>query len=511
MPLDKKFYIHTGTDGLLEDMTPDDVRALVADLKSASKVVIHLHGGLVSKTKALGKAERLHTAYEDAGARPVFMVWESGLVETVQNNLHEIEKEKIFRFLVKRVLNIAVGKLSDLGGSKASGQLPLPKDIEVATELRKRELPGGAVPYGDFQPDARNPLTDAEQKRFEDSLATDAEFQDEVQAIVDSARPEETEVTSKGVTARRRKSTSTLMSPDVVDALVADAADKEGKGIFSSAALIVKAGKLLWRVIDRFRERRDHGLYTTVVEEVLREYDVANVGSFVWGAMKKDTEDTFANVGAEPVRAGWFLVQELGQMMKDGHRPEISIVAHSAGAIYASHLLAHLAWARADDAHPLPPDFRLEHLIFLAPACSFALFDRALAAHKQAPLFEHFRMFALSDELESGYWEVPVVYPRSLLYLVSGVVETEGGSSAYDLPLLGMQRFYTDTATYTQPEIQRVRDFLATAADKRAEVWSEANGGDGLWSDAVKHGGFDSTDERMRTIESIQHILKSGW
>ena len=94
---------------------------------------------------------------------------------------------------------------------------------------------------------------------------------------------------------------------------------------------------------------------------------------------------------------------------------------------------------------------------------------------------------------------------------MSGVVETEGGSSAYDLPLLGMQRFYTDTATYTQPEIQRVRDFLATAADKRAEVWSEANGGDGLWSDAVKHGGFDSTDERMRTIESIQHILKSGW
>ena len=56
-----------------------------------------------------------------------------------------------------------------------------------------------------------------------------------------------------------------------------------------------------------------------------------------------------------------------------------------------------------------------------------------------------------------------------------------------------------------------MRDFLATAADKRAEVWSEANGGDGLWSDAVKHGGFDSTDERMRTIESIQHILKSGW
>jgi hypothetical protein len=72
MPLDKKFYIHTGKDGILESTTDDDVQALVADLKSASKVVVHLHGGLVSKAAALengtpnaglpsgGRAARLH-------------------------------------------------------------------------------------------------------------------------------------------------------------------------------------------------------------------------------------------------------------------------------------------------------------------------------------------------------------------------------------------------------------------------------------------------------------------
>src|SRR2546423_10989791 len=104
MPLDKKFYIHTGKDGILEDMTDDDVRALIADLKNAPKMVVHLHGGLISEAAALEKAERLTPAYQAAGARPVFMVWESGFLETISNNLHEINKEKIFSFIVKHVL-----------------------------------------------------------------------------------------------------------------------------------------------------------------------------------------------------------------------------------------------------------------------------------------------------------------------------------------------------------------------------------------------------------------------
>jgi pimeloyl-ACP methyl ester carboxylesterase len=510
MAIDKKFYIHTGKDGILEDTSDDDVRALVADLKSASKLVLHLHGGLIKKSAALEKVERLTPAYQAAGARPVFMVWESGFLETITNNLNEINKEKIFSIIVRRVLKYGVGKMLNIEGSKASGQLPLPKDIEVNTEFNKRLGPDGEVPYNDFRPLALDEVTETERKRFEDSLATDTEFQNEVQAIVDSTRPEEIESTSKGVTARRLKSTSTLISPEVVDELVADAAEKEGKGIFSSAAMILKAGQVLWRVLDRFRHNRDHGLYATVVEEVLREFYVANIGSFVWGAMKKDTEDTFANVGQQPTRAGWFFVQELGALMKHGHRPEVSVIAHSAGAIYASHLLVHLAWARADQKHPLPHDFRLKNLVFLAPACTFRLFDRALAAHRQAPLFDHFRMFALRDELEAGYWEIPAIYPRSLLYFVSGVVERENGKGAEDLPLVGMQRYFIHTETYRQPEVERVRDLLG-AADRRSEVWSEANDGNGLWSDAVKHGGFDSTEDRKKTIESVQYILKSGW
>jgi hypothetical protein len=248
-----------------------------------------------------------------------------------------------------------------------------------------------------------------------------------------------------------------------------------------------------------------------VVEEVLRDLYLANVGAAIWGTMKKDTADAFEQFGQQPLRAGWFLIQELGKMMEEGHRPEISVVAHSAGAIYACNLLAHLDWVRSQTDHPLPDDFKLKHLIFLAPACDFGLFDRVLTRHRQSALFENFRMFSLSEELEAGYWEVPGVYPRSLLYFVSGVVEKDRDASAYDLPLLGMQRYYAMEQVYQQPEIERARRFLAETADQQSEVWSEANRGPGLISDAIRHGGFDSTEERSKTVVAIQHILKEGW
>ena len=517
MPPDKKVYIHTTKDGRLGDTTEADVRTMVEELKDSAKIVVHLHGGLVSKDRALEMADRLQPYYLNAGVRPIFMVWESGFVETIRNNLHEIDKEQIFTILVKKVLKYAVGKLTDTSDAKATGRLLLPNDIKVAIEFNKRRQQ--VTPFFDVNPTGLTELTQAERKRFESDLATDVAFQEESQAIVDGSRPAEEiqTVTAKGVTALHRRSARTLMSPDVVEELVADAAEKEGKGILSTAALIVRAGKILNRVIQRFVAQHDHGVYATVVEEVLREFYLANVGADIWGMMKKDTADTFAEFGQVPKRGGWLLVQELGRVIKEGHRPEVSVVAHRAGAIYACHLLAHLDWARDDQTHPLPRDFKLKNLIFLAPACDFRLFDRTLTRHRQSALFDYFRMFALSDKLESGYWEVPGVYPRSLLYFVSGVVERELDNSAYDMPLVGMQRYFnmqhrlTKLLVYRQPEVERVRQFLAQSPERRSEVWSEEDRGPGLASDAIRHGAFTDTGERSRTIAAVQHLLQEGW
>ena len=44
----------------------------------------------------------------------------------------------------------------------------------------------------------------------------------------------------------------------------------------------------------------------------------------------------------------------------------------------------------------------------------------------------------MTDELEQADRLIPVIYPHSLLYFVSGVLEDEA-----DKPLLGMERYLT--------------------------------------------------------------------
>lgn len=125
MAIDKLLYIHSGRDGILGDTSETDVKALVAALRGKPKVAIHVHGGLVSKQAALDSAAKLAPEYLKAGIQPIFMVWESGFLEAVRNNLHEINREAIFQALVQRLLKYAVGKLNQSDGDKGVAGLAL--------------------------------------------------------------------------------------------------------------------------------------------------------------------------------------------------------------------------------------------------------------------------------------------------------------------------------------------------------------------------------------------------
>lgn len=502
--LSKDYYIHTGTDGVLETTTEEDIRKLVAKVVDAEKVVIYLHGGLISASKGLEKAKRLAPEFVGDGAHPVFFIWETGLFETIWNNWREIANEAFFRRLVARVMKWVVGKLTDIGGGKSiDGTLRLPDDLDMAEEFEK--IASGATPYADLEvvPNLVD-VTPAEQKRFEEDLAADDELQADVQAIVDEATPANEKQTKgvKGVTLVDRRSGKSLMSPDVVEDLKEDAAQAGDKiGIFESAKLIAMAGKIFWRVIRRFVKKRDHGVYETVVEEVLREFYIANVGAGVWDLMKRDAGQTFVKTPGQ-VRGGEFLLAELGRQLGD-RRPEITIVGHSAGSIFACHMIEHAAQARADASHPLPADFRFKRLVFMAPAARMDLW--AATVDRYDDLFEHFRMFSLSNGLETGYWEVPVLYPASLLYMISGLLEEDAnGKSAFDMPITGMQRYYRRTGVYQQPEVVTARDYLAANAPLR-EVWSrDSTSGHGRQSTAERHGAFDKDDE---TLASLKYII----
>jgi len=150
----------------------------------------------------------------------------------------------------------------------------------------------------------------------------------------------------------------------------------------------------------------------------------------------------------------------------------------------------------------LPAGISIDRLIFLLPACTDSLFAETLARHAAVPLFDEFSMFALSDPLEAGYWEAPPLYPRSLLYMVSGLFEDEA-----DQPLVGMERYATGTAVYEGGDVQAVRAFVTVPSER--SVWSCADHGLGLASDAIKHGGFDETgpQQAVKTMQSVAYLL----
>lgn len=98
----------------------------------------------------------------------------------------------------------------------------------------------------------------------------------------------------------------------------------------------------------------------------------------------------------------------------------------------------------------------------------------------------------LKDELDRGYWEVPVIYPASLLYLVSGLFEDESG----DTPLVGMQRFFCGTDPYATSDIKAVVSYLQGKC-----VWSISQGGPGLSTSATKHGAFHDDPDTCKSLE----------
>lgn len=502
---DPKYVIHTGRDGELDTTTPQHIEQMIEGIRETGKLVIHLHGGLVSAPKARAKADELLPVYQGAGAYPVFFVYETGVLEIVRNNWREIGSERIFKLLLRKLLKYAVGKLTNIEGAKATGAYPMPNDIEVGIALRNAEA--GKEPFEEIEVTNNELLAEPEEKRFTDDLATDIRVQEELQAIVNGAADfEEMESTAKGVTSRHKASTETLMSPAVVDELVKDASEKEGKGVFSSAKFIVKAGKVLARVISRHVNNRDHGAYATVVEELLREYYLANVGATVWGAMKKETADTFDRGDGSTIRGGRYFVEQLGKLLAEPNAPEVTIVAHSLGSVFACNLLDHLLEAKASGEHPLPAKFRLRDLIFMAPAVSHERFAETLAHGED--LFGRFRSFNLSDQLESGYWEVPALYPRSLLYMVAGLFEVnKDGKGAYDKPLVGMQRYENDHLTYQAEGVPEVRAFFQRHPDSLS--YSIADGPNGKATDAVRHGGFDDWNPPAprKTMESVAFLI----
>jgi Alpha/beta hydrolase of unknown function (DUF900) len=458
--------------------------------QTTAPVVLHFHGGLVNKQAGITAANLLTPLYTEAGTYPVFFIWESGWEEVIKQNLPAIFQERLFKRILFRVTQFAKAKIDkgvETGQPKAAGGLALPGVSEVQDELRRAAKLGepyahvetGTLPYGDE-------LTATEQAQFEATLREDEIFAMAASEVArPPAPPDATQPRPRSATSRgRRKS---LMSAEVVRELTTE---KGGKGVISTGALIARCSLLLAAVVKRFANRRDHGFYLTIVEETLRAFYAANAGRFLWDGMKRSIVDSF---GVAAGCGGSQFLSELKDLWSSGKRRRITIVGHSAGAIYACHFLQEL------QGRGLPSDLHV-NVILIAPACDFGLLAKTLQV--AGDRVDGLRVFGMSDDRERRDAIAPG-YPSSLLYFVSGVIEEQD-----DCPLAGMSRYYT--APYDTDQFAEINYVRGTDIFKRehALVWSPSLAGDGYNCDMTTHGGWVKT---KATVASVVHILAQGY
>jgi hypothetical protein len=284
-------------DGKFDDTTRADMAAAMAAFRAtmATKpLALFFHGGLVDKERGLHGAGQLLGPYSASerpipelglttetwgNAYPYFFVWESGLLETLEQNLPGIASDAIFR----RLLDIVGGKASSL---VKGHQLP-PAD---AMQSRTPTL------LADRRPDvAQVNVT------HDDIVAVQSEVERDPIILTERGRIAQAHAGPE-VFALPNPAVDRYLSPNIIAAIVAeerlrDAARSGGPqplwNPVGFGTLAVGAGNVLVRIVKRFRERRDHGFHNTVVEEILRQFYVSNIGAAIWGQMKRATAKAF--------------------------------------------------------------------------------------------------------------------------------------------------------------------------------------------------------------------------
>ena len=508
-------------DGKLDAADQPAFAQLVQRLTTKpSKVMVHLHGGLTNETDGRATAARL------AGAAPggfglgddweqIYVVWRTGFLETLQTNWPDLlEDDRLYRTVLKKILGFVASKLGVQDGSSRS--------VFDAVSLSAREIdrrlanPPDGDPFVDVSlllTDSTNAgarvvtvqnETDAElDAQFSLSLQLDSEFMDvaeDVSAALTSEQTQGRTVLPNGDITRGSKIIDDL-DPELKAGLIGTSStsapgrtEASGRFVVTSVEvakfLIKHAVAIAIRVIRRFREQRDHGFYPTTVEELVREMYGARVGSAIWGMMKKDAADHFTDHGFGAALVAAFVASP---------PTRLAISGHSAGSIWATQMVNALK--------PVPDPPRLR-IAFMAPAVRMDLF--ADAVKEATPVIEGFRMFAMSDDLEAkdsllgpgkGF-----VYPRSLLYLVSGICEENDDKAFADAPLLGMARFLKgDPATWKDAsQIAAAQASIAyVTGSPHCVAYSKTTGVPGKSTTSISHGGFDDDPATLESIVSF--------
>ncbi|MCW3126741.1 MAG: hypothetical protein JWO03_2399 [Bacteroidetes bacterium] len=475
----KDFIIDVGPDGTFRpsgtyQTIPEHIDGMFQKFAAdnAKEIVIYFHGGLVNEKNGIASAIKMATQFRAAGLTPVCFVWETGLIETVINNINKISDTKLFDKLVKLLIKKTSEKLGfDAVAGRGAGSMI--SDAEIEIELSKPE------PFEKYDRVKNIATRDAVTLA---AIPADDVLQrtlrDEVRDMIDDD-----------------PSISIALSQTELSLQSGPPGAAGGRGIISTAMLVEHIVKIAFRVIKRFMEKRDHDFYPTIVEEILREIFVTELGAWVWNNMKVKSQDMWKdNTNASGLNryAGRYFLQKLLDYTKDGSM-KVSLIGHSAGSIAICNLL--------EATTGIDPDFQYHHIAFMAPACRIDLFEEQMV--KQQQRYKEFRMYTMKDAVEKNDRLVPFIYTHSLLYLISGALEDKG--TAYDAYILGLERHIN--GSYADPALSPVYDYLhAPSTDRIVQSQTAAGTTLGYQSTAISHGGFD---DDLPTVSSIISFLKN--
>ncbi|UPK69693.1 CHAT domain-containing protein [Chitinophaga filiformis] len=251
-----------------------------------------------------------------------------------------------------------------------------------------------------------------------------------------------------------------------------------------------KMAEIVIAVLKRYRKEVNLDFYTTIVEEIFQQLYPQTYGYQIWKRIKSTARTYWQpNDNEQTPKPGHQLIKIIKDFSDENGHFDINIICHSAGAIAGCELVKAIQKLKS-------ARIRIGKIIFLAPACSFELFEEAIMG--SSILREGFSMFVLKEEDEQKDIFIDNVYPRSFLQLAS-ILENRIKST----PILGMERYCKK-----QPHISIENDAI--------EAFQAFREGSGNTRKVVYAGAPDCTAKRHDdfltdegTIDTIIQLLKN--
>lgn len=443
------------SEGKFDQTTADDLKRAFAQFTASGKnhLCVFFHGGLVPRQSGLQTAHDLIGGYSDAGTYPFFFIWNSGIWSELQEIIEPPQRDPGFVESANRGVAQVAQEMATV--------LDLSPALKAVARARARGAPLDLPKLAEF----------AEQFDQPWSKSPGAQL---------------------SVSPKQLKAFSAL--------LIARHLGMRRRGGLPAVKRI-ELENVLGRVFQRINSGHGHGLYTTVIEELLIALKIAKGAARVWTRMKTEIDDAFK---PDPnYYGGSAFLENLVKAWTHNPSLKVTLIGHSAGAIYVQRFVEAL------DVHfASQPDYQVE-VITLAAAVSFARMHEGLAVLKKRA--SNVRLFGLSDKREGGYWEVPGIYNKSLLYIVCSLCEADPEA---DKPLVGMRRYWGGNRPYDLPFITQVSEFLQPTGTTRT-VWAQSppNAKPGYQSNAKHHGSGPKKDGfpvEALTNQSVCYALRNG-